>query len=193
MVMKTFIAFIATMLVAVIAHSQAFNTITLTNVVDNKEYNLAKEIGAKPMVIVFYSNKCAYSEYYIDRIKSLNNEFSNQGVGFLFVNANNGSLVSEENPEGMIKYSVNKTLGIPYLADKDKQLKNYLKASRTPEVFLLTLEGESLKTVYKGAIDDSPQSIGDVRHQYLRDAIISLLNNTNQPVSQTRPVGCLIR
>ena len=193
MVMKTSFAFITTMLVAVIAQAQSFNTIALTNVADKKEYNLAKEIAAKPTVIVFYSNKCAYSEYYIGRIKSLHNEFSNQGIGFIFVNANNGSLVTEESIEGMLKYSATNALPFPYLSDKDKKLKNYLRASRTPEVFLLTLEGESLITVYKGAIDDSPQSEGDVRHHYLSDAIISLLNNTKQPVSQTRPVGCLIR
>ena len=84
-------------------------------------------------------------------------------------------------------------LRLPYLVDTDQVLKNALGATRSPEVFVLRPNQGKLEVFYSGAIDDSPQSEGDVSHSYLEEAILSLLQNEILTVNRVRPAGCLIR
>jgi hypothetical protein len=68
-----------------------------------------------------------------------------------------------------------------------------LKATRTPEVFVLQPVQNQFKVIYRGAIDDNPQSASDVNHAYLKNTLLNLLNNNKIELNQTRPVGCLIK
>lgn len=185
------------LLLAIFSHftglSQAVTEFSLPNVVDGSIFSLSEAKSEKAIVILFYSGKCAYGDYYLERIISLKNEFSSQGVKFILINSNSSDFVAEESSEEMKKFASNHNLNIPYLTDKEKQVKNMLKATRTPEVFFLKPSKGEFRVIYKGAIDDNPQSASDVSHAYLKDEILNLLNNKAPKLNQTRPVGCLIK
>lgn len=174
-------------------YGQSISSFTLPNVSSGTEFSLTSFSNEKAIVLVFYSGKCAYGEYYLDRIKSLLNEYSSKSIKFVFINSNDNAFVHEESNARMKEFVSLNNLNIPYLADKDKVVKNLLYATRTPEAFILTPEKDKFRIVYQGAIDDSPQLASDVGHAYLRDNIILLLNNNKILVNQTRPIGCLIK
>ena len=173
--------------------AQSIDGFTLPNTTNGETFTLANLKSEKAVVLIFYSGKCAYGEYYLDRIIALKNEFSSKDIKFVLINSNNSDFVAEESVKEMKNFTVQHNLNIPYLADKKKYVKNLLKASRTPEVFVLIPSGQQFKVVYKGAIDDNPQSASDVSHAYLQDALLNLLKNKPVEVNQTRPIGCLIK
>jgi peroxiredoxin len=172
---------------------QSIEGFTLPNVVNNTNFSLSTFKADKAIVLIFYSGKCAYGEHYFERIISIKDEFSTKGVRFVLINSNSSAFVTEESVTEMKKFAERKNLNIPYLADKDKSVKNMLKATRTPEVFVLRPVQNQFKVIYRGAIDDNPQSASDVSHAYLKDTLLNLLNNNKIELNQTRPVGCLIK
>jgi hypothetical protein len=93
----------------------------------------------------------------------------------------------------MAKKASTKSLGVPYLADKDQKLMNALGATKSPQAFLLKNSGGKFHVVYSGAIDDNAQVEADVRHAYLKDAIEIMLSNQNIATKEVRPTGCTIR
>jgi peroxiredoxin len=174
-------------------YGQSIEGFTLPNVVNGANFSLSTLKADNAIVLIFYSGKCAYGEHYFERIKSIKDEFSAKGVKFILINSNSSAFVPEESIEEMKKFADIQNLNIPYLADKDKKVKKMLKATRTPEVFVLKPEQNQFRIMYTGAIDDNPQSASDVSHAYLKDTLLNLLNNNKIGLNQTRPVGCLIK
>lgn len=170
--------------------AQDLDTIILTDITSDKQYEFSSLKSAKGTVIIFFGNRCAYNSYYIQRLKKISSEFASEDIRFILVNANQSDVIIEESPENMKRFLDKNTLKLPYLIDVDQVLKNTLGASRSPEVFVLDAK---LQVFYSGAIDDSPQSEGDVSHPYLEEAILSLLQNKPLTVNRVRPVGCLIQ
>jgi hypothetical protein len=87
------------------------------------------------------------------------------------------------------KYKVHFTLA----TDTAGVLVKGLKATVTPEVFLIGKEG---KILYSGAIDDWATSLGKHRsaatRHYLQEAITACLQHKEVAVPAVRAVGCLI-
>jgi peroxiredoxin len=173
--------------------SQAIESFSLLNAVDNTSFSLSTYKADKAIVLIFFSGKCAYVDHYMERVTLIIDQFSARGVKFILVNSNSSDYVSEESIDEMKKFADRNNLNIPYLADKDKVLKKMLMATRTPEAFVLKPTQNQFQVVYKGAIDDNPQSAGDVSHAYLKDTLFNLLKNSKVELNQTRPVGCLIK
>ena len=173
--------------------AQSIEDFSLPNVVSGEKFSLSSYKADKAIVVLFFSGKCAYVDHYYERITSINTEFRAKGVKMVLINSNSSAYVAEESIEEMKKFAGTHNLDIPYLADKDKKVKNMLNATRTPEVFILKPTKNNFRVVYKGAIDDNPQSASDVSHAYLKDALLNLLKNVNIKVNQTRPIGCLIK
>lgn len=73
-------------------------------------------------------------------------------------------------------------------------LANSLKATVTPEVFLIDAAGQ---LQYQGAIDNWFYELGKYRlnttEQYLIDALTALNNGEQPPVRQTEAIGCFIQ
>lgn len=175
------------------ALSQSIEGFSLPNTANSTTFSLSTFKADKAIVVIFYSGKCAYVDHYFERITKIIDEFRPKGVKFVLINSNSSAFVSEESVDEMKKFTDRHNLNIPYLADKDKMVKNMLQATRTPEVFLLKPIQNQFLVVYKGAIDDNPQSASDVSHAYLKDALFNLLKNSKIELNQTRPVGCLIK
>lgn len=85
------------------------------------------------------------------------------------------------------------SIEFPLLMDAEGQLAQRLKATVTPEVFLLDSSG---KTLYSGAIDNWLNKLGkkklEVTEHYLADAISAALQNETIYPDRTQAFGCLI-
>lgn len=170
------------------AHAQVPN-FSLTNVIDGKTVTLDTYSSREGVAIIFSSNACPYDEYYRARISKLSKEFGDK-VPVVLVNS---SADAAESVEAMKKTAKQLGLTVPYLADKDQSLMLALKATKSPQAFLLKNSGGKFTVFYNGAIDDNAQVEADVRANYLRDAISALLGNQSAASPEVRPVGCSIK
>lgn len=180
-------------LATVIGYGQSIAGFELQDEVGGSIYNLENSRGKKAIVIIFFSNQCAYSRHYVKRIKSLDQKFNRQGVEVVLINSNADTYAPGESPNKMRQFSAENGLSLPYLSDKDKSVKTLFGAKRTPEVFVLQPINNQFNIVYRGAIDDNPQVESDINHHYLDDAVVSLLSGNSIELKSTRPVGCLIK
>ncbi len=84
-------------------------------------------------------------------------------------------------------------LGFDMLFDIQNTLAYALKASVTPEVFVLNSDGN---VVYSGKIDDWVNDLGKkklaVSNHYLENAIQLALDGKEITPAYTEPIGCLI-
>jgi peroxiredoxin len=168
------------------AHAQVPN-FSLTNVMDGKTIALDAYSSRDGVLIIFTSNTCPYDEYYRTRISKLSKDFADK-VPVLLVNP---SADATESVEAMKK--AGKAWNLPYLADKDQTLMQALKATKSPQAFLLKNAGGKFTAFYNGALDDNAQVEADVRTNYLRDAINAMLANQSVAAPEVRPVGCNIK
>ena len=140
------------------------------------------------VVVVFTCNSCPYAVDYEGRINELAKTYAGpQGrVGVVAINAN---LIPEDSPEAMRQRAESRGFVFPYLFDASQEVPKSFGALRTPEVYLLNSKRQIL---YMGAIDDNTDA-GKVSATYLEDAIEAVLAGKEIAVSETPPVGCLIR
>ena len=186
--MKKLLVFVFVLLGFQISAQQVQN-FTLTNVMNNQKVSLETYPSCEGLVIVFTSNACPYDEQYRARISRLTKAHQDK-VPVLLVNSH---IEPAESPENMKKKGDQLNLNVPYLADKDQVLLQQLKATKSPQAFLLKNNGGKFTVVYSGAIDDNAQVEKDIRHAYLSDAIDIMLANQSVATPEIRPVGCTIR
>jgi len=178
------------LLATIAAHVQGqIANFSLPNVLNGQQVSLDTYPSCNGLLIIFTSNECPYDEHYRSRIKALASQYVDR-VPVLLVNPHSDP---NESAEVMAKKASTKSLGVPYLADKDQKLMNALGATKSPQAFLLKNSGGKFHVVYSGAIDDNAQVEADVRHAYLKDAIEIMLSNQNIATKEVRPTGCTIR
>jgi hypothetical protein len=179
---------------AILAFSFSFAKAQLTsfnlpNAVDGKSVSLDAYASSPALVIIFTSNACPFDEHYRGRINKLSKEFGNK-VSIVLVNSH---VDANESLDAMTKKAQQAGIALPYLADKDQTLMQNLKATKSPQSFVLKNSNGQFNVVYNGAIDDNAQVESDVRVSYLRDAIAAVLNNQPIQAAEVRPAGCSIR
>jgi thiol-disulfide isomerase/thioredoxin len=166
---------------------------TLKDVISGKNISLYSYKGKKATVVIFTSNYCPYSKLYEQRIKDLVSEYESIGVGFMMINSNNSALSQDESITIMIMKAKESDFNLPYLADKELIAKKIFQAEKTPEAFVLTEAKGGLSVVYRGAIDDNPQSPNEVKDNYIKLALDNLISGKVSPVTSVRPTGCRIK
>ena len=77
---------IAFFLILSLTVSGQVSDFTLSNVMNGKTVSLAQYKNSKGVVVIFIGNNCPYDQYYINRIKSLINEY-NSKTPVLLINA----------------------------------------------------------------------------------------------------------
>ena len=184
--------------IAIIFMIMAFQPVRSQKVGDVKLYDplaedsvMLSDYGSTFLVVIFWCNSCAYSDYYLDRIKSLKRKFSD--VRFILVNPSPDGLNQKESAANMVAYYKDSKVGIPYLADKNQYAMNALGATKCPEAFVLEKTGTSFNISYHGAIDDSPQVASGAREHILELAIQAALSGSVVEKKYQRPIGCMIR
>lgn len=166
---------------------------TLKDVISGKNVSFYSYKGKKATVVIFTSNYCPYSKLYEQRIKDLVSEYESRDVGFVMINSNNSALSQDESVSKMNMKAKESEFNLPYLADKEVIAKNIFQAEKTPEAFVVTEVKGVLTSVYRGAIDDNPQSPNEVKDNYIKLALNNLIEDKVSPVTFERPTGCRIK
>jgi len=135
-------------------------------------------------VVVFVSALCPISNEHVDRMIGLYGEFSPRGVGFVFVNSN----VNETDAE-VREHAVAAGFPFPVYRDVHNRLADRLKASVTPEAFLLDRSGS---VRYQGAMDDA-RNPARVKISHLKEGIEALLSGRPVARPTAKATGCTIK
>jgi peroxiredoxin len=156
--------------------------------VDGNTHAWEEVAGRDFVVVVFTCNSCPYAVDYEERINELAKRHAGPAsrVAVVAINAN---LIPEDSLSAMKKRAESRGFVFPYLFDESQEVPKSFGALRTPEVFLLD---KARQILYMGAIDDNTDA-DQVEVRYLEDAINAALAETEIAVTETPPVGCLIR
>jgi len=173
------------------ANAQRIENFELNDIISGQSFRLDAHGNKKAVVLFFTSNSCPFSKLYEDRINSLHTQFSDD-FQFAIINPHIGS--SEEESEAAIRGRVKeKSINMPYLIDPGLSVTRALKATKLPEVVVITSGPTGFNIVYQGAIDNNPQAPASVSQKYLESALSQILRRSSPSPATTRAVGCNIR
>jgi peroxiredoxin len=158
--------------------------------VDGKNYSLGYFKDKKGFVIIFSCNHCPYVQAYEERIKKIQSDYGNKGIGLIAINPNDSDQYEDDSFENMKKRALEKEFNFPYLRDEDQTTARAYGASHTPEIFLFDKER---KLVFHGKIDDNWKDEPKVKSKYLREAIEELLAGKEISVPETFTIGCTVK
>ncbi len=143
--------------------------------------------GKSATVLVFVSFECPVSNSYIAGLNELAKTHAEKGVAVVLV-------CPTEDPRDAVEKSVaGYKLSVPVLLDSKKELAAGLKATCTPEAFLLDGDG---RVRYRGRIDDGYSARLKrnpvVTTHELDDALVAVLAGKAVATPVTKAVGCEI-
>ena len=157
--------------------------------VDGKIYRLA-DFKKKVLVIVFMCNHCPYVQAYVERIKSVQNEFGIKGVQVVGINSNDEVNYPDDSFDKMVEMSKAKKLNFVYLRDEVQAAASAYGAQCTPEAFVF---GGERKLKYHGRIDDNYKDEKAVKTNDLRNAVDAVVHDRKVGIELTPAVGCSIK
>ena len=166
---------------------------TLSNLVTGSEFSLKDYASASTVVIIFTSRHCPYAQLYDQRITDLINEFESGQVRFVLINPTDPASHPQDALDNLKRAIEDNKWKVPFLVDPGQRVARLLGAEKTPEVFVLSQQRSSFKTIYQGAIDDNPQVASDVHHPYLREFLKAQRTNQSAPLRTTPATGCRIK
>ncbi len=155
---------------------------------DGREHGWEELADLDAVVVIFTCNGCPYAVDHEDRIDSLATHYAAAGakVAVVAINANQ---TDKDSLEAMETRAREKDFHFPYLSDPSQEVARSFGAARTPECFVLDADR---KIAYMGAFDDSPDGSG-VERRYVEEAVAAVLAGKLPEITETAPVGCLIR
>ncbi len=156
--------------------------VTFTSLED-KTFHLNTLIKQGSVVFVFLSAECPVAQRYAMRLKRMDAEFSARHVTFIGVYSNENDSVDD-----VKAYIARAEYPFPIVKDTDGSLARHLGATMTPQAHLIDMSG-ILR--YRGPIDDNRYETR-VKHNYLKDALVAVLNGKPVPVKETPAFGCTI-
>jgi hypothetical protein len=147
--------------------------------------------GIRVVVLVFAASDCPISNRYVPEIARLNQEFSPRGVRIWWVFPNSDDtapIIAKHNTEFAISEST--------VLDSRQMLVRLAHVDITPEAAVFAVDGNVLRQIYRGRIDDRYLSIGRERPQPdrhdLEAAIAAALAGESAPKPSGPAVGCSI-
>lgn len=155
---------------------------------DGKEHSWKDVADRDAVVVVFTCNSCPYAVDYEARINALAGRFTGDSSRVAVV-AINSNRIPEDALPAMKKRAAARDFRFAYLWDESQAVAMSFGAVRTPEFFVIDRER---RIVYMGAFDDDTTA-GAVKSRYVDDALAALLAGKAIAVTETPPVGCLIR
>ena len=169
-------------------------TIFAVDKIDLKTFNLKDYNGDSfnpsslkdsiAVAYIFVSTRCPVSNAYNERMEKLFQAFKSKKIALIGINSNKA-----ENSEEIKTHAKDKGLSFPILKDIGNKVADYLKASFTPEVFLLNSKSE---LIYHGRIDDSRRE-NSVNSKDLENAFQSVVSSSPIKVKETKAFGCSIK
>jgi peroxiredoxin len=165
----------------------SLDSITLKDL-DGNEVNIGSLAGNKILVMTFLSPDCPLCISYTKTLRNLKQQFSGKDINFIAVFAGR-----DYNTKSINHFLQEYYLNIPGVLDPDFKLTRAVKAAVTPEVIVVSRQGD---IAYSGAIDNWAYATGKKRtvitRHYLKNAIDMLLQDSLPDPRQTEPIGCFI-
>ena len=149
--------------------------------------DVKKENG---LLVLFSSNTCPFVLQWEGRYPELKAWADKNKVGMVVLNSNHQKRDGDDSFEAMKKHAKEKGYNFYYALDNESAIANSFGGQTTPHAFLFN---SKMELVYKGAIDDSYKSAGDVKQAYVKDAIASVSSGKAVAITETKPVGCSIK
>lgn len=147
--------------------------------------------GTRAVVLFFAASDCPVSNRYIPEMQRLTKQFEPLGVRVWFVYPNPG-----DTAEVVRAHDREYAIGAYTALDRSQTLARMAHATITPEAAVFVPNGESLREVYRGRIDDRYLALGSERpqaaHHDLEEAIRAVLAAGAVPQPGGPPVGCSI-
>lgn len=157
------------------------------NAASGKTWSLKDHADQSIIVVVFMGTECPLMKLYAPRLAKMATEFADAGVTFVGINSNQQDGLAE-----IGNYARTHGIKFPLLKDPGNRVADQFGAARTPEVFVLDAQRQ---VRYHGGIDDQ-YHYGIQRnradHNYLRDAVTSLVAGTAIAIKETDAIGCHI-
>ena len=192
--MKLFLVFLLSRSFAVVAqvtdtHFDLRKIKKISLVDGNGQSNpLTKDIFKPLNLFVFLSPECPLCKNYTTVLNKISQDFSLDS--FVIIGIVSGKSYS---PEEVNSFKKEFLVNFQLFIDPAKKLTNYLEATITPEVVLMSERG---KLIYRGAIDDWVTDLGKKKlkpeKEYLRLAITQYINHQPISIKKTKPKGCYI-
>jgi thiol-disulfide isomerase/thioredoxin len=135
-------------------------------------------------VVTFIATQCPVSNSYNQRMNAIYQDYSSQGVKFIFVNANRTEPASE-----VREHAKRVGFAFPVYKDADNVLADRFDAQVTPESYVIDSAGIIR---YHGSIDDR-QNESHIRTQRLRLALDAVLAGKPVDQAETKAFGCGIK
>ncbi len=155
---------------------------------DQKPFSMESLRKNKASVLLFLSESCPICQKYSPTLRKLYQDFSDENIEFYGVFPS--MFIVHDSVVGFAK-----KFNLPFtmLIDSSQSITSILNAKITPEVFVISGEGEVL---YRGRIDNLFPAIGRKRfsatsHE-LRDTLSAIARETAIQYKETEPVGCFI-
>lgn len=158
--------------------------------IDENNYSLSYFNGKLGFIIIFSCNHCPYVRAYEQRIKKIQFDYQNKGVGLLCINSNDSDQYEDDSFENMKQRAADMAFNFPYLRDEDQNVAKAYGATHTPEIFLFDNQN---RLVFHGKIDNNWKDETKVKSTYLRDAIEELIQGKEISVPETFTIGCTIK
>ncbi len=162
---------------------------------DGKMYSLASITDAKGKqpkgyIVTFTCNTCPFAQANEDRLIALHKDMAPKGWPVVAIQPNDPVIQPGDNMANMKKRAAEKGFPFLYLLDDGQEIYPRYGASYTPHVFLLD---KDRKTLYIGAIDDSPRNPDGAKQHFVRDAIEAHMAGKKIDPDMTKAVGCSIK
>ncbi|MBM3963687.1 MAG: redoxin domain-containing protein [Planctomycetes bacterium] len=152
-----------------------------------REWKSDALLGTKGTVIAFLGTQCPLAKQYTYRLNELEQEFRDQGIRFVAIDAN-----AQDSLVEMAVHVRRFGMEYPFLKDPSQDVADHLGVTRTPEVCVIDAD-HVLR--YRGRIDDQ-YGIGFAKEkpvqEELRDAVRAILESKEVVVATTLASGCLI-
>ena len=158
--------------------------------ISGKEITLKEAMKENGLLVMFSCNTCPVVISNQARTKEICKYATQQNIGVVLLNSNEGNRKSSESLSSMQDYGQGQGFTWYYAVDKNNELADAFGASRTPECYLFDKNG---KLIYHGAIDDSPSDAASVKRVHLKEAINETVAGKEVSVKQSKSVGCSIK
>jgi peroxiredoxin len=153
--------------------------------IDGKNHSLRDYQRAKVVVICFTCNHCPIAVAYENRFLRFTSQYKDKGVEFVAINVNN---IEADKLDKMRSRAIKKGFNFDYLYDSSQSVGRAYGATVTPHLFVL---GQDRKIAYMGPFDNSLNP-NNVTHNYVPDAVDSLLLGQSVTVAEAKQFGCAI-
>ncbi len=152
-------------------------------IMQGETHHLLDVVKQGPAVFVFLSTECPVAQRYTMRLKRMNTEFSGEHVTIIGVYSNENDSVDD-----VKAYLEKAEFPFPVVKDTLGSLARHIGGTMTPQAHLIDTLGVLR---YRGPIDDNRYETR-VKHNYLKDALVAILDGKPVPVKAVPAFGCTI-